>query len=499
VKFILSGLPLRGLFRTTYWKAALFVPLCTAPVWAAAPALSSSAQASNPEQQQQQQAQPQAQAPQAQPAIPLQTAQVTYGQAVISYVYAAGEGEGPRPLLVFLSGAADPGVDVFKNALQPLASVVLSRGWHIAAPLGIAGIGGFGDNAAMLLRAVTEDAERRLQVDPTRVYLLSGEDAALQVFYSASRTPDVFAAAVAVEGDVKRALDTNRVFGGNTAHVPVIWFLPEPAPPLARLAVDRLKAARFNVDVRSPKQVSVPDLLDALAAHTRDEFPAKVDCETGSLAFGRCYWVQMTKLDPGQRNDVLGSTRVLAGTGAHLTIGPFGYNVTAPGPGIEVEWLPQDYKGPLRLKDRILSVGGKDIANAVEYVQMMDETKEERETAVIVQRGNNKVRLETRIGVPKPPEPLTARVTAEYVPDLKEVMIISRGVTELRVTVPEAWVPGTVSWNGSEVAKAERPGCWVANLEGEMKVSPCAPEAAPPATPKKAPPSLRKPPSLRNP
>jgi hypothetical protein len=61
---------------------------------------------------------------------------------------------------------------------------------------------------------------------------------------------------------------------------------------------------------------------------------------------------------------VLVSTRVQpVGSGASLDVGGFGYDRTAPGPGALVTWLPPNYQGPLKLNDRIVSVGGKAITD----------------------------------------------------------------------------------------------------------------------------------------
>ena len=43
---------------------------------------------------------------------------------------------------------------------------------------------------------------------------------------------------------------------------------------------------------------------------------------------------------------------------------------------------------------------------------------------------------------------MTARVQAKYDPAEKEIQIVSRTVTAMRVTIPPYWVPATLNWNG---------------------------------------------------
>src|SRR5262249_52616346 len=151
-------------------------------------------------------------------------------------------------------------------------------------------------------------------------------------------------------------------------------------------------------------------LFGWLGKHVRDEHPIKVDCETGTANFGNCYWVEMIAFDPGERNDVLNSTRLKAGSGAQLAAGPFGFVASQPGPGVLVAQLPKDYQGPLKVNDRIVAIGGKALLDAEAYVQLMDQTVEEKPVVIMVQRGQNRIRLETSIVLPKREEMMTARV-----------------------------------------------------------------------------------------
>jgi hypothetical protein len=59
------------------------------------------------------------------------------------------------------------------------------------------------------------------------------------------------------------------------------------------------------------------------------------------------------------------------------------------------------------------------------------------------------MRSETKIVIPPREETVTARVQAEFSPETRELLIISRGVAELRVEVPPAFAPAKINWNGN--------------------------------------------------
>ena len=63
--------------------------------------------------------------------------------------------------------------------------------------------------------------------------------------------------------------------------------------------------------------------------HKQEPFPAEIDCETNSPVFAHCYWIQMMKFDPRERNDVLPSTKLAGANGASLDLGGFGYKPTS--------------------------------------------------------------------------------------------------------------------------------------------------------------------------
>ena len=336
-------------------------------------------------------------------------------------------------------------------------------GWQVIAAEGASNSNV--DQRVLSLAAKVEASIKSGAVDPARVYLAGRGDAAAAVFYTISRLPDLWAAAVALGGSPKPAIDTNRLFTANFTLVPVLWISGEDGKPLA----DKLAAANLNVEWKPVSSgASAATVIEWLARHKRDEFPASIDCETLSPQFARCYWIQMTKFDAAERNDVLVSTRVPGGNGAALDLGGFGFKLDDPGPGVLINFLPEKYVGPLKLNDRLVALGGKPLANARALQDILDKATEEVHTAVTVLRGKERIRVDTRIMVARRDPAVSARVQAQYLPAEKSIQIISRTVTEMKVTVPPAWVPGSLLWNGLTLEELKEPGCWALAMQKEI-------------------------------
>lgn len=367
-------------------------------------------------------------------------------------------------LAAFAQPAKPPLVVLLGGDTAAWQSWCHERGWQCIEPWSQITEKNF-DQRVQALAAKVEEAERRLGADDTRIYLAGQGDAAAAVFYVASRLPGVWAAAAAVGGTPRPAMDSNRLYAANTTNLPVLWLAGKDGEALGR----KLSQAGFNLETRAGAAAKPSEIFDWLAAHRRDPFPATADCETGSSLFPRCYWVELTRFDAAERNDVLDSTRVPpVGSGAALAIGPFGFNTAAPGPGVLIAWLPQKYQGPLKLNDRITALGGKELKDGAQFAEMMDQITEEKPVVAMVARGKQHLRMETKVVFPKREELLTARVRARYLPELREVEVISRAVTQMKVTLPAAWLPAKINWNGSQVAKAEAAGCWLLDEQKEL-------------------------------
>jgi hypothetical protein len=327
------------------------------------------------------------------------------------------------------------------------------------------------DERAQALAGAAADAIAKSNADPAHIYLAGRGDATAMVFYAISRVPDVWAAGIALGGSPMPAINSNRIYATNYSGAPVLWV---SAAPDAQTLTAKLKGDGMNVEWRTAAGLTNGAVLDWMNRHSRDEFPASIDCETDSPQFGRCYWIQMTRFDAGERNDVLPPTRVAGSSGAALDLGEFGYKLDNPGPGLTVSSLPPKYNGPLKLGDRIVELDGRPLENALQYAEIMAKKTREDRAIAMVQRGKERIRLETRIVLPRRDPIVTARVQAKYVPDENHIEIISRTVTQMQVTVPEHWLPADLYWNGLSLENITKPGCYQLSVEKEILHSaPC--------------------------
>ena len=321
------------------------------------------------------------------------------------------------------------------------------------------------DARILALDAAVHEAIRSGGVDPARIYLVGRGDNAAAVFYAVSRLPDPWAAALALGGSPEPALTTGRIFAANFTSVPVLWV--SAGANDAELAA-KLKKAGLNLEWRTTAGLTNTAIFGWMLQHRRDEFPASIDCETNAPAFARCYWIQLTKFDPTERNDVLPQTRVASGSGASLDLGDFRFKLDDPGPGLVVSGLGEKYDGPLKMGDRILELEGKPIGNARQYAELMSQKVENRRVVILVERGTNRIRIETSIIVPRRDPAVTARVQAHYDAETRQIEIVSRTITEMRVTVPPQWVPGGLSWNGLTIDEINKPGCILLTIDKEL-------------------------------
>ena len=170
----------------------------------------------------------------------------------------------------------------------------------------------------------------------------------------------------------------------------------------------------------------------------------------------------------------VGRASLAAGSGAHLDLGGFGYKTDDPGPGLLVSFLPQKYSGPLKLGDRLMELDGKPIENPAQYVATMGRMSETRHAAVMLERGKDRIRIETTVIVPRHEAVVTARVQGRYDSDQKQVLVISRTVTKMNVTLPAHWLPATLLWNGLPLENATQPGCIQLTIDHELlHATPC--------------------------
>jgi hypothetical protein len=167
-------------------------------------------------------------------------------------------------------------------------------------------------------------------------------------------------------------------------------------------------------------------------------------------------------------------TLVPGDLGTSLDLGGFGYRANDPGPGVQVAFLPEKYSGPLKVGDRLVALDGKPIENARQFLQTLSTADATRAAVVMVERAKDRIRIETRILVPRRDPVVTARVKAEYQPDSHQIIVISRSVTEMRVAIPPEWIPADLAWNGLTLDTVKTAGCQALRIEKELlHTAPC--------------------------
>lgn len=385
------------------------------------------------------------------------------GQQEIEYLHQPGAGA-----VMFVLPSQPENADAEVKNWIPIAA---SRKWRLIVPK----FPVVADPGVKNLEAAVADVRKRFQAEKAPVYLVGGGVSTAAVFYACTRAPYLWTAALAIGGDPRPAIESDRMFAANTLNTPVAWALT--ADEKIATADLRLKLTGAGFNLTLLEGPTVGQALDFLAKQAYTAFPQKIDCETGNPTMARCYWIRMTGFDPALRNDAIRSSRLNPEATASLDFGGFGYRADRPGPGVVVEWLPPNYSGPLKVNDRITQLSGRPIADPRHYVEMLGEVKEERPVSVTIERKEGKeterMRITTRYRLRQREEVVTARVQAEHSSEAKEITIVSRAVAALELTIPEGWAPGTVNWNGNQMASPQSPGCLILSLKEPGASRPC--------------------------
>ena len=185
--------------------------------------------------------------------------------------------------LARFAGAAQPAVALVDAGDAPQWQTwAAERNWQIIVPPAA----NTTDLRVQALATAVRTAIQAGNADPARIYLAGRGAASAAVFYTISRTPDLWAAAIAIEGSAQPALDTNRIFAANFSNVPILWVTADPA---GESAAARLKAAGLRIEWRTSQGATSSVVFDWLNQHHREEFPPEIDCETNSPSFASCF------------------------------------------------------------------------------------------------------------------------------------------------------------------------------------------------------------------
>ena len=164
--------------------------------------------------------------------------------------------EQPKAPALALMDAAD--AEAWRNWTKDL-------GWRVLTPAGLPSNASV-DQRVLALAAAARQAARDPAVDPARIYLAGRLNAAAGVFYAISRTPDVWAAGLALGGSPQPAIDSGRVYAINFQNAPVLW-VGTGADDQA--LAGKLKAGGLNLEYRPAENLPMAALFQWLAGHAR--------------------------------------------------------------------------------------------------------------------------------------------------------------------------------------------------------------------------------------
>src|SRR5581483_5672332 len=133
-----------------------------------------------------------------------------------------------------------------------------------------------------------------------------------------------------------------------------------------------------------------------------------------------------------------------------------------------------NYIGPLKIGDRIVELDGQPLADARDFDARLNKITAERPSVILVARGKERLRFDTLIVLPRPGAFVTARVQGRYDAATKTLRILSRSISEMRVTLPPEWAPVALEWDGLAIQTLDKPGCYLLSIDQEfLNAAPC--------------------------
>ena len=187
----------------------------------------------------------------------------------VAYLYSDPSAEGARPLLVLL-----PDQDA-KGAFDKWSQATNALQWRLVAPSFGKDLPPWSDFAAKALDLMVADSASRAPLDRTAIYLVGEGNGASGVFFQISRIPDLWAAALAINGNPQFAIESNRFFAANAAATPVLWIVPDKEQSALGPLRARLTDAGCNVEQWPAAGSTTSKAFAWLAGHHRDAGPAE--------------------------------------------------------------------------------------------------------------------------------------------------------------------------------------------------------------------------------
>lgn len=185
-----------------------------------------------------------------------------------------------------------------------------SNGWFAIFPFGQAGATWWDEVGMTNIRRQLQLVKHHFNIDDDRVYMAGFSDGASAGFLHAMVKPDDYAAIIALCGHMGVGSLTGELptYAPNMANTPVyaVTTSEDQLYPTAgmRATIDMAISAGANIFYRQLKgthrfdfaETELPLIADYIKRHIRNPFPSKIFWETASAEFGRCRWLEITRI-----------------------------------------------------------------------------------------------------------------------------------------------------------------------------------------------------------
>jgi len=290
----------------------------------------------------------------------------------------------PSPMIVELHGGVsqknvsdDP---VGWAASSEWLKLARQKGWLALFPYGQAGATWWDDVGMTNIRRQVHLAKHHYNIDDDRVYLVGFSDGASAGFMQAMIRPDDYAAIVALNGHMGvGSLDGNLpTYASNMAMTPVyaVTTNNDELYPTSAMAgtIETAMMAGANIHYRQLggthefdyADKEMPFIAEFLERNPRNTMPCRIFWEAGRAEFGRCRWIEMSKVLPVPAADWHQDfNRIMISD--RITIG---FIPDEKSDGLKVEnVLEKTYAAKVGLKpgDTIVKAAGVEVASLADF------------------------------------------------------------------------------------------------------------------------------------
>mgnify|MGYP001557543256 CR=1 FL=1 len=398
------------------------------------------------------------------------------------YVPAPEKRTTERPLFVYLHGGVTRS-EIIKEPLKyaqraPFLPLAKKLGWFHLVPFGQKGAAWWEQVGMANVLSQIAKLKAKYSIDDDRVYLGGFSDGGSAAFCFAMTKPSTFAAFVALNGHMGvGSLDGDlSTFVGNMKQTPIYAVTTDkdqlypttkmlPTIRLAQLADAQITYRTLSgTHTFDYSDKEIPRIANFLKRSIRNPFSGAVDWETATKDFGRCHWIQILALNPGEKKAHWHQEANLVLKSEQITIG-FHEDGDFKGDGDKVKSLA---KGDtvarqigLKEGDIIVRGGQMKITNGDDLAKYKKSLKRGSPIALLVKRGEELIKLR---GTIPPPEYYylfkrirpSARVRAHLLGNQLEIEA-SRAAKMRLFLCKELIEPGSeveIIVNGKRVAKS---------------------------------------------